>query len=89
MIQEATKLGGVPAWLQASETPVCPDCNSQMRFVAQFNAELDGPLPAAPGACDDEKYKFFHFGGDDGIGYLFLCENECAPNGAAFLWQCT
>jgi hypothetical protein len=89
MIQEATKLGGVPVWLQDNETPICPDCDSRMRFVAQFSAELDGSLPADPQARDDERYKFFHFGGDDGIGYLFLCENECTPNGAAFLWQST
>jgi len=86
---ESTKIGGVPFWLQANETPACPACGGSMKFVAQFAAELDGPLPADPREWDDEKYKFFHFGGDDGIGYLFLCENECGPNGAVFLWQYT
>ncbi len=55
-------------------------------ICSAISAELDGRLPADPKEWDNEKYKFFHFGGDDGIGYLFICENECQ---AAFLWQCT
>lgn len=85
MVTEQTKIGGVPLWLQANETPLCPQCNKPMRFVAQFAAELDGGLPADPTKWDKEKYKFFDFG-DAGIGYLFICENECK---AAFLWQST
>lgn len=85
-VSEFSKIGGVPFWLQANETPACQKCKRPMKFVAQFAAELDGNLPADPRKWDDEKYKFFHFGGDDGIGYLFICKNEC---GAAFLWQCT
>ena len=85
-VSELTKIGGVPLWLQANESPVCQNCSRSMQFVAQFAAELDGRLPAGPRKWDDEKYKFFHFGGNDGIGYLFICENECQ---AAFLWQCT
>lgn len=85
-VSELTKIGGAPLWLQTNETPVCPNCKRAMQFIAQFAAELDGHLPADPSKWDGEKYKFFHFGGDDGIGYLFICENECQ---AAFLWQCT
>jgi hypothetical protein len=84
-VAEATKIGGVPLWLQSNERPTCPTCGEPMRFVAQLAAELDGFLPADHTKWDDERYKFFHFGGDDGTGYLFLCKNEC---GAAFLWQC-
>lgn len=85
-VSELSKIGGVPSWIQNNETPICPKCNRPMEFVAQLSAELDGSLPAYPSRWDDEKYKFFHFGGDDGIGYLFLCKNECQ---AAFLWQCS
>lgn len=59
-----------------------------MKFVAQIDAALDGPLPADPEQWDDEKFRFFRFG-DTGIGYLFICENECGTAGAAFLRQCT
>lgn len=40
-----TKLGGVPMWIQTNETPNCPICAKPMRFIAQIDAELDGPLP--------------------------------------------
>jgi len=86
MVTELTKIGGVPLWVQTNETPLCPQCNRPMQFVAQFAAELDGRLPAGPAKWDDEKYKFFDFGGGDGTGYLFICENECQ---AAFSWQCS
>jgi hypothetical protein len=59
-----------------------------MEFVAQIGAELDGPLPADPQQWDNGKFRFLQFG-DAGIGYLFICENECRTDGAAFLWQCT
>ncbi|MEW5868850.1 MAG: hypothetical protein AB1894_06205 [Chloroflexota bacterium] len=84
-VSEFTKIGGVPLWLQENETPFCPHCNQPMRFVAQFSAELDGPLPADSSEWHGEKFKFFDFG-DVGIGYMFICENEC---GSAFLWQCS
>jgi hypothetical protein len=89
LVHRTTKLGGVPAWLQRNETPSCPTCHGPTRFVAQFDVALDGILPADPRKWDSDAYKFFHFGGDDGIGYLFLCEKECGPDIGAFLWQCT
>ena len=88
-ICESTKVGGVPSWLQNNQTPICPKCGGSMRFVAQFDAELDGVLPADPKMWNPEDFRFFHFGGDDGIGYLFICEKECSPEGVSFLWQCT
>lgn len=87
-VSESTKLGGVPAWLQNNDTPRCPKCGERMRFVAQLNAELDGPLPADPSKWSNEKYKFLEFG-DDGLGYLFICDKERSTHGAAFLWQTT
>ncbi len=80
-----TKVGGVPAWIQKAEPPACPTCGREMRFVAQIDAELDGPLPADPGQFS--KYNFFQFG-DAGLGYVFLCEKDCTARGA-FLWQST
>ena len=84
----STKLGGVPAWLQVDEAPVCPSCQEPALFIAQFDAELDGPLPADPSKWDADAYKFFQFG-STGIGYLFICQNECDPGKGFFLWQCT
>ena len=83
------KIAGVPHWLRSNDTPTCPGCGGPMTFVAQLDAALDGILPAYPKEGYKERYKFFHFGGDDGLGHLFLCKNECTPKGAAFLWQCT
>jgi hypothetical protein len=88
-VYEATKLGGVPTWLQDNETPICPNCHKPMTFVAQFVAELDGMLPGDPRKRKEKDYKFFHFGGDDGIGYLFICQDECSDKCSVFLWQCT
>lgn len=33
-----SKLGGYPTWLQADETPACPQCGQEMTFVFQFCA---------------------------------------------------
>ena len=87
-VYEETKIGGAPLWIQYSEEPKCPKCGGKMRFVAQLSKELDGPLPADPKLWNTGMYKFFEFG-DGGIGYVYLCENECSPDGASFLWQCT
>jgi hypothetical protein len=84
-ISEATKLGGAPGWIQNDETPHCPHCCKGMRFVAQINAELDGPLPV-----DSTQWKQYHFleFGDVGLGYVFICPDDCSSDGA-FLWQTT
>jgi hypothetical protein len=84
-ISYTTKFGGVPAWVQNNETPHCPHCGKDMRFVAQIDAELDGPLPADTAEWD--QYHFFDFG-DVGLGYVFICPNDCSSDGA-FLWQST
>ena len=88
-VYDRFKIGGVPRWLQSNDTPTCPGCGGRMIFVAQLDAAPDGRLPADPREWNKDKYRFFHFGGDDGLGYLFLCEKECGPRGTAFLWQCT
>ncbi len=80
-----TKIGGVPAWVQNNETPHCPHCGKPMRFVAQIDAEPDGPLPAEPALWPN--VKLFDFG-DVGIGYVFVCSDDCSSEGA-FLWQST
>ncbi len=59
-----------------------------MRFVAQLNAELDGPLPVDSSEWNNQTYRFLEFG-DDGLGYLFICDQEGGAHGAAFLWQTT
>jgi hypothetical protein len=85
-VSSSTKLGGVAVWLQTNETPPCPACGGDMRLIAQIDAELEGALPADPREWSDMKKSFLQFG-DGGVGYVFLCKNECGPNGAAFLWQ--
>ncbi len=87
-IHPETKLGGVPFWLQNNETPKCPKCGSDMKFVSQLQAQLNGDFPADGILPSDweSKYKKFNFGGC-GIAYMFLCKNECSSEGS-FLWQC-
>ncbi|MBM82305.1 MAG: hypothetical protein CMJ78_17195 [Planctomycetaceae bacterium] len=84
-VSSETKIGGVPAWIQSNESPTCPECGGDMAFIAQLKAELDGQLPADRGQW--ENYHTLKFG-DVGLGYLFLCKDECCADGAAFLWQC-
>lgn len=84
-VSYTTKIGGVPAWIQANETPNCPHCGRPMRFVGQIDASPDGRLPAD--ISQWKQYHFFDFG-DVGLGYVFICPNDCSPNGA-FLWQCS
>lgn len=89
LVHITTKIGGTPKWLQLSEISCCPKCGGKVKFVAQIDAALDGPLPADTEKWSDENFKFFHFGGDDGLGYLFMCENECCPDCGFFMWQCS
>jgi hypothetical protein len=84
-----TKLGGTPLWIQTNEEPKCPNCGGEMKLIAQFDAPLDGMLPADSSEWDTGKFKFFHFGGDDGVGYAYICENDCGPNSSSFLYQCS
>jgi hypothetical protein len=84
-VKMTTKIGGVPAWIQNNENPICPVCHKPLRFVAQIDSELDGPLPADPTHWSE--YNTYNFG-DAGMGYVFICENDCLENGA-FLWQST
>jgi hypothetical protein len=79
-IELKTKLGGAPGWIQYAEEPRCPQCGGPTKFIAELEAfgEWDGSRA---------QYVEQNFG-DAGSSYLFLCENECGPQGAAFLWQC-
>jgi len=36
-IEDATALGGIPMWLQDANYPRCPDCQTVMTFLAQFD----------------------------------------------------
>lgn len=85
LISWATKLGGVPAWVQTNETPNCPHCGKCMRFVVQIDAQPDGPWAADH--SQGFNYELFDFG-DAGLGFVFICPNDCSPEGA-FLWQST
>jgi len=76
-----TKIGGTPCWLQQDETPLCPVCGGSTRFLAQVDPELDGPLGVNP-SIDKDKVIL-----NCGRGYIFICERQCGPNGAAFLYQ--
>jgi hypothetical protein len=80
-VQSATKIGGTPAWVQGEEVPTCAQCGGPMKYVAQLNYF---------GAWDEDQHYWIgpNFG-DAGNSYVFLCEKECSPNGAAFLWQCS
>jgi len=83
-VSMATKLGGVPAWIQNNDTPCCPNCGETMRFVAQIDAGPDGYFPEQ----STEWHQYYMFGfGDAGKGYVFICPNDCSFKGA-FLWQC-
>jgi hypothetical protein len=52
------QLGGEPSWLQADETPGCPECGKPMSFVVQVEEGHDHRTAA-------------NFGG--GCGYGFVC----------------
>jgi hypothetical protein len=84
LVHLTTKIGGTPLWLQRSEIICCPKCGGKIKFIAQIDAALDGALPADPEEWDDEKFKFFHFGGDDGMGY-FSCVKMSAALIVVFL----
>lgn len=34
-----TKLGGMPAWIQSAEYPICPKCKNKMKFIGQISME--------------------------------------------------
>lgn len=54
------RVGGLPEWIQADETPGCRKCGDFMDFLAQFEQ----------GA---EHTTAMNFGGD-GLGYAFTCK---------------
>jgi hypothetical protein len=54
------QVGGQPSWLQADETPACPECGKPMSFVVQLEEGHDHRTAA-------------NFGGG-GCGYGFACQ---------------
>lgn len=66
------QIGGIPAWIQSEEIPICASCGKSMQFVAQLE---QGP---------DWKTEM-NFGGG-GCAYVFCC--SCNPDNAKMLWQC-
>ena len=54
------QLGGIPSWIQADETPICPACREQMTFIAQLEEGHEYQTAA-------------NFGGG-GCAYAFACE---------------
>jgi hypothetical protein len=73
---QRTKLGGKPDWVQADETPKCPDCDQPMTFVAQIDS-VEHDWQANPHRVDalshNQKWMF----GDVGMIYVFFCF-DCA-----------
>ena len=37
-VEEFTKVGGAPDWIQEDETPICPDCTELMQLVVQVDS---------------------------------------------------
>jgi len=72
--ENLNRVGGAPSWIQDSEYPRCPHCDTTMKFIAQFDSDL-------PTKSENE-----WLWGSGGICYSFLC-NDCKISG--FLWQCT
>lgn len=44
-----TRIGGAPSWVQGAEKMLCPECDSMMRFVAQFDDPPDDEWSADSG----------------------------------------
>ena len=78
-----TKFGGEPEWIQGDETPICPECETALVFVAQIDSvEHDAPgNPLRRDALTDQDYMF----GDVGMIYVFFCYDCCQP---AAIHQC-
>jgi hypothetical protein len=74
------KFGGMPDWVQSEEWPSCPSCGGNTKFVASLDAGL---LP------EQGTSVVWLDVWSDGRAYLFICENECGPRGAATLYQNT
>lgn len=70
------KVGGIPIWMQSPETLHCPCCKGPMKFIAQVGSELENP-------------GFGGYGFDVAAGefFVFRCEAECSPQGAAMSLQ--
>lgn len=102
IIWQHVKFGGTPAWVQELEDPACPACSGSMRAIAQIPASVPVGEPfsdaeyramieyvqrtglrATPSRVRPPPLDLSF----TGVGYVFLCDKECSPEGAAFLWQ--
>ena len=72
----ASKLGGVPNWLQGDETPVCPHCHVKMVFIGQLDS-IEHEAKENPHSIDPLSGKQHYMFGDAGILFTFLCF-ECS-----------
>jgi hypothetical protein len=72
--ENLNRVGGSPSWIQDADYPTCPECQSVMPFLAQF----DSDLPMETGG----EWMW----GSGGICYVHWC-SACSIS-AAF-WQCT
>jgi hypothetical protein len=68
-----TKLGGKPDWIQADETPLCPDCNERETFICQIDS-MD--------QSNDTGTQTYMFG-DAGMIYVFFCF-ECGETDSVY-----
>jgi len=58
-VDDASKVGGFPSWVQGDESPTCKQCTARMTFVAQLDERLDSALNFGGGmgylfVCPDE-----------------------------------
>lgn len=81
---QRSKLGGSPNWVQTDQTPTCPRCGKEMRFVGQLDS-LEHQNKANPHSIKAlSRQQHFMFG-DVGLIYLFFCFDCCATQA---IFQC-
>ena len=78
LIETGDKLAGWPAWIQASESILCPSCGRTMQHVFQFEPHVH--LNYSFGQ------EFFDRPVDWGCGWLFQCPEH--KHCLGFTWQC-
>lgn len=79
-----SKLGGVPNWDQADETPSCPHCHQEMVFIGQIDS-IEHDSKRNPHRVDCLSPDKHYMMGDVGQIFVFFCF-ECLYPAAVF--QC-
>lgn len=64
-----TKLGGPPDWIQTDETPICPQCQKTMTFVAQIDSVAQEQTELGQRLTEQNSFMF----ADVGMIYVFWC----------------